>query len=223
MKYIVGRGGLACEFETYFGPPEKYLEIHEVFPGMKYDCRIYNDRFETYDEGLEYHPANDDTFLFATGSKKIKKIWFTALTRWFPATVDHFPNKIANSVQLPPNCDWGIGNVIAHAHITGDNKFGNFNFVNNNSFIAHNVTMGDYNFFGPAVQVCGKCSFGNDNWIGVGTNFYEAIKVGNNNTIAGGCLIREPVCDNNFINHSNGHPKLVKRNKGHYANTDKKD
>ena len=48
-------------------------------------------------------------------------------------------------------------------------------------------------------------------------------KVGNNNTIAGGRLIREPVCDNNFINHSNGHPKLVKRNKGHYAITDKKD
>ena len=30
----------------------------------------------------------------------------------------------------------------------------------------------------------------------------EAIKVGNNNTIAGGCLIREEIGDNNFINHS---------------------
>ena len=222
MNYIVGRGGLACEFETYFGP-HKFLEIHEIFPGMKYDCRVFNNRYEAYDDGEEYKPNPTDTFLFGTGSKKIKKIWYTALTRWFPSTEKHFPNLVAPGVRLPPNMEWGYGNVIAHAIVTGDNKFGNFNFVNNGSFLAHNVTMGDYNFFGPNVQVCGWCTFGDDNWIGVGTNFYESIKVGNNNTIAGGCLIRETVCNDNFINHANGHPKLVKRHKGKYANTDKKN
>ena len=221
MNYIVGRGGLACEFETYFGP-HKFLEIHEIFPGMKYDCRVFNNRYEPYDAGEEYAPHPTDTFLFGTGSKKIKKIWYTALTRWFPPTEKHFPNRFAPGLALPPNIEFGYGNVIAYAIVTGDNKFGNFNFVNNGSFLAHNVTMGNYNFFGPNVQVCGWCTFGNDNWIGVGTNFYESIKVGNNNTIAGGCLIREPVCDDNFINHANGHPKLIKRHKGKYANINKK-
>ena len=41
----------------------------------------------------------------------------------------------------------------------------------------------------------------------------EAIKVGNNNTIAGGCLIREEVGDNNFINHSDDCPRLVTKQK----------
>jgi hypothetical protein len=30
------------------------------------------------------------------------------------------------------------------------------------------------------------------------------------------------MCDDNFINHANGHPKLVKRHKGKYANINKK-
>ena len=196
MDYIVGRGGLACEFETYFGTHRtKFIEIHGT-DSDKYDCRVFNNRYEEYDDGEEYKPSSNDTFLFGTGSKKVKNIWFRALSQWFTPSEKHFPHRVAPVV-------------------TGDDKFGNFNFVNNGSFIAHNVEMGDYNFFGPDVQVCGWCSFGDDNWIGVGTNFYEAIKVGNNNTIAGGCLIREAVSDNNFINHADDCPKLdikVKRN-----------
>ena len=212
MDYIVGRGGLACEFETYFGP-HKFLEIHETSPDTIGDCRVFNDRYEAYDDGKEYKPSPNDTFLFGTGSKKVKKIWFRALSQWFTPSEKHFPNRFAPGVLLPPNIEFGYGNVIAHAVVTGDNKFGNFNFVNNGSFIAHNVDMGDFNFFGPNVQVCGWCTFGDDNWIGVGTNFYEAIKVGNNNTIAGGCLIREEVSDNNFINHADDCPKLVVKHK----------
>ena len=206
MDYIVGRGGLACEFETYFGP-HKFLEIHGT-DSDTYDCRVFNNRYEGFDAGEEYKPAPDDTFLFGTGSKKVKKIWFKALSQWFIPSRKHYPNRFAPGVLLPPNIEFGYGNVIAHAVVTGDNKFGNFNFVNNGSFIAHNVDMGDFNFFGPNVQVCGWCTFGDDNWIGVGTNFYEAIKVGDNNTIAGGCLIREAVSDNNFINHTWGYPRL---------------
>jgi len=212
MDYIVGRGGLACEFETYFGP-HKFIEIHGS-DSDKYDCRVFNDRYEAYDDGEEYKPTSDDTFLFGTGSKKVKKIWFSALSQWFTPSEKHYPNRFAPGVLLPPNIEFGYGNVIAHAVVTGDNKFGNFNFVNNGSFIAHNVDMGDFNFFGPNVQACGWCTFGNDNWIGVGANFYEAIKVGDNNTIAGGCLIRENVSDNNFINHADGYPKLVTKHKG---------
>lgn len=212
MDYIVGRGGLACEFETYFGP-HKFLEIHETSPGTIGDCRIFNNRYEAYDDGEEYKPSPNDTFLFGTGSKKVKKIWFRALSQWFIPSEKHFPNRFAPGVLLPPNIEFGYGNVIAHAVVTGDNKFGNFNFVNNGAFLAHNVDMGDFNFFGPNVQVCGWCTFGDDNWIGVGTNFYEAIKVGDNNTIAGGCLIREEVGDNNFINHADDCPKLVIKQK----------
>ena len=213
MDYIVGRGGLACEFETYFGP-HKFLEIHEISSSEKYDCRVFNNRYEEYDNGVEYKPDPSDTFLFGTGSKKVKKIWFKVLSQWFTPSKKHYPNRIVNGLTLPyPNIELGFGNVIAHAIVTGDNKFGNFNFINNGSFLAHNVDMGDFNFFGPNVQVCGWCTFGNDNWIGVGTNFYEAIKVGNNNTIAGGCLIREHVYDDNFINHADGYPKQVIKHK----------
>ena len=211
MDYIVGRGGLACEFETYFGN-YKFLEIHKT-DSDKYDCRVFNDRYEAFDDGEEYKPDPYDTFLFGTGSKKVKKIWFNALSQWFTPSEKHYPNRFAPGVLLPPNIEFGYGNVIAHAVVTGDNKFGNFNFVNNGAFIAHNVDMGDFNFFGPNVQVCGWCTFGDDNWIGVGTNFYEAIKVGNNNTIAGGSLIREAVGDNTFINHADGYPKLITKHK----------
>ena len=213
MDYIVGRGGLACEFETYFGTHRtKFIEIHKTANG-EYDCRVLNNRFEEYDDGEEFKPDPSDTFLFGTGNKKVKKIWFTALSQWFTPSEKHYPNRVAPGVPLPPIIEFGYGNVIAYANVTGDNKFGNFNFVNNGSFIAHNVDMGNFNFFGPSVQVCGWCTFGDDNWIGVGTNFYEAIKVGDNNTIAGGCLIREEVGDNNFINHADGCPELVIKQK----------
>ena len=83
MDYIVGRGGLACEFETYFGTHRtKFIEIHETANG-EYDCRVFNNRFEKYDDGEEYKPDPSDTFLFGTGNKKVKKIWFTALSQWF--------------------------------------------------------------------------------------------------------------------------------------------
>ena len=50
MDYIVGRGGLACEFETYFGTHRtKFIEIHKTANG-EYDCRVFNNRFEEYDD-----------------------------------------------------------------------------------------------------------------------------------------------------------------------------
>ena len=71
MDYIVGRGGLACEFETYFGP-HKFIEIHGI-DSDTYDCRVFNNRYEAYDDGEEYKPSPNDTFLFGTGSKKGKE------------------------------------------------------------------------------------------------------------------------------------------------------
>ena len=96
MDYIVGRGGLACEFETYFGP-HKFLEIHEISSSEKYDCRVFNNRYEEYDNGVEYKPDPSDTFLFGTGSKKVKKIWFKVLSQWFT------PSKKTLS---KPYCKW---------------------------------------------------------------------------------------------------------------------
>ena len=73
MDYIVGRGGLACEFETYFGTHRtKFIEIHESSPGT-IDCRVFNDRYQAYDDGEEYKPSPNDTFLFGTGSKESKE------------------------------------------------------------------------------------------------------------------------------------------------------
>ena len=47
----------------------------------------------------------------------------------------------------------------------------------------------------------------------MGTNFYGSIKVGNNNTISGGCLIRDHVYDNSFIDHAKGYPKQAVKQK----------
>ena len=44
MDYIVGRGGLACEFETYFGN-YKFLEIHKK--DSEYDCRVFDNRYQS--------------------------------------------------------------------------------------------------------------------------------------------------------------------------------
>ena len=99
MDYIVGRGGLACEFETYFGP-HKFIEIHGI-DSDKYDCRVFNNRYEAYDDGEEYKPSPNDTFLFGTGSKKVKKIWFSALSQWFIPSEKHYPNRFAPGVLLP--------------------------------------------------------------------------------------------------------------------------
>ena len=119
MHYIVGRGGLACEFETYFGN-YKFLEIHKT--NSEYDCRVFDNRYQAYDDGEEYKPDPYDTFLFGTGNKKVKKIWFDALSQWFTPSEKHYPNRFAPGVLLPPNIEFGYGNVIAHAVVTGDNK-----------------------------------------------------------------------------------------------------
>ena len=65
MDYIVGRGGLAYEFETYFGTHRtKFIEIHESSPGTIGDCRVFNDRYQAYDDGEEYKPSPNDTFVW---------------------------------------------------------------------------------------------------------------------------------------------------------------
>ena len=103
MDYIVGRGGLACEFETYFGTHKtKFIEIHETDNG-EYDCRVFNNRFEKYDDGEEYKPDPSDTFVrnwkqeskenlvYSTESMvhSLRKTLSKSCCTWSPATSYH--------------------------------------------------------------------------------------------------------------------------------------
>ena len=66
MDYIVGRGGLACEFGNI---EHKFLEIGTDSDTIR-DCRVFNNRYQAYDDGEEYMPTPTRYFCLELEAKK---------------------------------------------------------------------------------------------------------------------------------------------------------
>jgi sugar O-acyltransferase (sialic acid O-acetyltransferase NeuD family) len=110
----------------------------------------------------------------------------------------YFPNIIApDALFLDRNSmEMGSGNIIGFRCMISCNvKIGNFNRLDCNDLLGHDVVMGDRNMLYPSVSISGNVSMKNDNTFGVGSSVLQQKQIGSNTTVGAGCVITKKTKD----------------------------
>lgn len=98
-----------------------------------------------------------------------------------------FPNIIAKNVRIDKTIKMGIGNIIcSHSILTVNIELGNFNHVNLDCTVGHDVIMNDFITVYPSVNISGNVEIGNYCEIGTGTQIIQGKSIADNVIIGAG-------------------------------------
>lgn len=101
-----------------------------------------------------------------------------------------FPNIIAKNVRIDKTIKMGIGNIIcSHSILTVNIELGNFNHVNLDCTVGHDVIMNDFITVYPSVNISGNVEIGNYCEIGTGTQIIQGKSIADNVIIGAGAGI----------------------------------
>lgn len=98
-----------------------------------------------------------------------------------------FPNLIDPDFSIADKETFmiGEGNIIkSKCGVTTEVKIGNFNLLNGDVAIGHDVEIGDYNTIMPGTRISGEVSIGDCNLLGADCFIKQQIKIGNHVTIS---------------------------------------
>ena len=103
-----------------------------------------------------------------------------------------FPNLVAPDVVFhnKESVKMGKGNVVFfHSIISLEVEFGDFNLLNNGTYVGHNTKIGSYNIINPSSRISGNVEIGTKNFLGVGCAVLQGLKIGNEVKVSAGSYI----------------------------------
>ena len=105
-----------------------------------------------------------------------------------------FPNLIDPSVHMSKRIEFGRGNLICAANIlTVDIQIGDFNIINLDCTVGHDVEMASYITIYPSVNISGCVSIGELCEIGTGTQIIQEKEITDEVIIGAGSVIMKDV------------------------------
>lgn len=108
-----------------------------------------------------------------------------------------FPNIISKDVRISNTIKLGIGNIIcSHSILTVNINIGNFNHINLDCTIGHDVIMNDFITVYPSVNISGNVEIGSYCEIGTGTQIIQGKSIADNVIIGAGATIVKNVQEN---------------------------
>ena len=112
-----------------------------------------------------------------------------------------FSNVIHPFSHVAGTVIMGKGNYIGPGVVIGPNsQLGNYNIINRNASLGHNVTMKDLNNIGPGAVLTGFVSLGNHNFMGANSSVLPKIKIRDYVTLgAGGVLTKNALLRGVYI------------------------
>ena len=101
-----------------------------------------------------------------------------------------YPNIISKDAIVSKYVDLGIGNIICTKSIVTTNiKFGNFNHVNLNCTIGHDVILEDFITIYPSVSVSGNVHINNYTELGTGSRIIQGKTLTSNVIVGAGAVV----------------------------------
>lgn len=108
-----------------------------------------------------------------------------------------FPNIISKDVRISNTIKLGIGNIIcSHSILTVNINIGNFNHINLDCTIGHDVILNDFITIYPSVNISGNVEIGNCCEIGTGTQIIQGKSIVDNVIIGAGATIVKNIQEN---------------------------
>lgn len=101
-----------------------------------------------------------------------------------------FPNIIAKDVRLSNTNEMGMGNIICTQSILTVNiTLGNFNHINLDCTVGHDVILHDFVTVYPSVNISGNVVVGNYSELGTGTKIIQGKSITENVIIGAGSVV----------------------------------
>lgn len=101
-----------------------------------------------------------------------------------------FPNLIDPSVLMSERVELGVGNIICAGNILTVNiQLGDFNIVNLDCTIGHDVIMKDFVTLYPSVNVSGATTLEMCAEVGTGAHIIQGLKVGEGSIVGAGSVV----------------------------------
>lgn len=135
-------------------------------------------------------------FVVPIGMPKIKRRIVEKLPKGKTNIV--FPNIIhPTAVINKKNISLGVGNIVeAGVKFTLDIKIGNFNLLNLNTTVGHDVIIEDYCVINPLVSISGGGTIRENVLIGTGANILENLEIGKNSIVGAGAVVTKNIPPN---------------------------
>lgn len=187
---VIGAGGLGREIQWLIGRMNK-------------EKKVWN--FLGYiDDGIAVGTKIDDYFVLGNSEyllqmkKKLSVVCAVANVAARKRIIEkisdnhylEFPNLIDPSVMMSERIDMGKGNLICASNIlTVDIQIGDFNIINWDCTIGHDVRMASYITLYPSVNISGCVTIGSFCEIGTGAQIIQGKNIVNNVIIGAGSTV----------------------------------
>lgn len=105
-----------------------------------------------------------------------------------------FPNLIDSSAIISNRVEMGIGNIICSGTIVSvDSKMNNYNVIDWNCTIGHDVVIGSFITAYPSVNISGSVTISTETEIGTGTQIIQGKSITDNVIIGAGSVVVKDV------------------------------
>lgn len=190
--YIVGAGG--------FGREVQWLIERINEKGMRWNIRgylddhstgIYNDYpvVDTVDGFVRNHADAKErpAVVCAIGNSRVRK---SVVERLRVCVGVDFPNLIDPSALMSGRVAFGEGNIVCAGNILTVNiEIGNFNIINLDCTIGHDVVTDDFVTLYPSVNVSGAVSVAQCAEIGTGAHIIQGLSIGEESIVGAGAVV----------------------------------
>ena len=101
-----------------------------------------------------------------------------------------FPNLVDPSVLMSERITFGEGNIICAGNILTVNiQVGNFNIINFDCTIGHDVVMKDFVTLYPSVNVSGATTLESCTELGTGAHIIQGLTIGEESIVGAGSVV----------------------------------
>ena len=190
---VIGTGGLAREFTSYFSSHSECIEIvgfsstnhseHSAFnlPGVPFKGDVSPDSVGT------------DEAVIAIGSPVVRK----KISENLKVLGFKFPSFVHPSSVCSDEANLGEGVVVSPNCVISPNVILNpFSYINFSCGVGHDAVIGSYVQINPGTQLGGGVVIGDCCLIGSGSTVLQGVQIGANSTIASGSVVFTRVVEN---------------------------
>lgn len=183
---VIGTGGLAREFTSFFSSYSEPIEIVGFSSTNHSEHSSFNLPGVLFNGDVSPESVGTDEAVIAIGSPAVKK----RISEKLKALGFKFPSFVHPSSVCSDEANLGEGVVVSPNCVISPNVILNpFSYINFSCGVGHDAIIGSYVQINPGAQLGGGSIIGDCCLIGSGSTVLQGVHIGANATIASGSVV----------------------------------
>lgn len=189
---IVGTGGLAREFASYFADNSKQVSIVGFLSKNTDEHKMFSLPGKLFEGEITPELAGTDCAVICIGNPTLKRM----LSEKLRAEGFQFPNIIHPTSVVSDRVTFEEGVVVSpNCTVSPNVHLKDFSYLNFGVGVGHDATVGKFNQINPGAQLAGFTNIDDETTIGSGSIILQGVTIGKRVTIASGSVVYSNVDD----------------------------